>query len=53
MSKAFTKESDGDDEGPEAEEPQGLPAGAKNYVTPEGYARLRNELHELAAIERP
>jgi transcription elongation factor GreB len=53
MSKAFTKEADGDDEGPEGEEPQGLPAGAKNYVTPEGYARLRNELHELAAIERP
>jgi transcription elongation factor GreB len=51
MSKAFTKESDGDDE----DEPSlpALPAGGKNYITPEGYARLRTELLDLIDNERP
>jgi transcription elongation factor GreB len=48
MSKAFTKESD---EGPGNEvhlEPKDpLPAGVKNYVTPEGAAALREELSRL------
>jgi transcription elongation factor GreB len=51
MSKAFTKESDGDDE-----EELGLPAlpsGARNYMTPKGYARLRAELFTLMDDERP
>ena len=52
MSKAFTKESDSDDEddGPVAAP---LPAGTKNYITPAGYARLRAELLELMDQERP
>ena len=30
-----------------------LPRGVKNYMTPEGYARLKNELTQLLNIERP
>lgn len=51
MSKAFTKESDQDDD-----EDMGLPAlpaGTRNYITPAGYARLREELFELIDSERP
>jgi transcription elongation factor GreB len=51
MSKAFTKESDGDDD-----DELGLPAlpsGARNYMTPDGYARLRAELFTLIDDERP
>jgi transcription elongation factor GreB len=51
MSKAFTKESDSDED----EEPAlpALPQGTKNYVTPQGYARLRAELMGLLDDERP
>lgn len=43
---------DGDEEDlPEAIE--SLPAGMKNYMTPEGYARLEAELRHLTTIERP
>jgi transcription elongation factor GreB len=52
VSKAFTKESDADDEGPEAEEPA-LPQGFKNYITPAGAARLREELKTLLNETRP
>ncbi|MET0542179.1 MAG: transcription elongation factor GreB, partial [Variovorax sp.] len=52
MSKAFTKESEADDEGGDATSPP-LPAGGKNYITPSGYARLRDELLELMDVERP
>ena len=54
MNKAFTKESDdsGDaDDGTPALPP--LPTGAKNYLTPQGYARLRAELLSLLDDERP
>jgi transcription elongation factor GreB len=54
VNKAFTKEPEGegeeDDAGP-ARPP--LPAGAKNYITPAGYARLRGELLTLLDVERP
>jgi transcription elongation factor GreB len=50
MSKAFTKETDNDDE--EFGLPP-LPAGGKNYITPQGYARLRAELMGLIDDERP
>jgi transcription elongation factor GreB len=53
MSKAFTKESDGDDEDDLPDEIAGLPAGAKNYMTPDGFARLREELMTLMRKERP
>lgn len=54
MSKAFTKESDTDedDDGAVGALPP-LPAGSKNYITPQGYARLRTELLTLMDVERP
>ena len=55
MSKAFTKESDagsGDDGDDDVALPA-LPQGTKNYVTPQGYARLRAELMSLLDEERP
>ena len=50
MSKAFTKESDSDDD--DVVSPL-LPASGKNYITPAGYARMRNELLGLMDVERP
>ncbi len=51
MNKAFTKESDADDED-ELPVPS-QPASGKNYITPQGYARLREELFDLIDNERP
>lgn len=51
MSKAFTKETEASDED-ELVLPA-LPAGGKNYMTPTGYARLREELLDLIDNERP
>lgn len=51
MSKAFTKETETSDED-ELVLPA-LPAGGKNYMTPTGYARLREELLDLIDNERP
>ena len=52
MSKAFTKESDAEDDDLDAGLAS-LPAGGKNYITPAGYARLRTELLDLMDNERP
>ena len=51
MNKAFTKETDADDED-ELPVPS-QPASGKNYITPQGYARLRGELLDLIDNERP
>ncbi len=51
MSKAFTKETESDDDDDLALPP--LPAGGKNYITPAGYHRLRTELINLIDAERP
>jgi len=51
MNKAFTKESDGDDDDDVALPP--LPAGGKNYITPQGHDRLRAELLQLIDVDRP
>src|SRR5260370_40475095 len=50
MSKAFVK-----DEGVPQEAEREAPAipDGKNYITPEGYARLKAELKHLAEAERP
>lgn len=53
MSKAFVKEDDRDDDDDLEIEESPLPAGAKNYMTRDGYARLRNELEQLMNVERP
>jgi transcription elongation factor GreB len=52
MSKAFTRESDGDGDLPDFETPQSLPPGAANYVTPDGVRRLKDELERLVELER-
>ena len=54
MSKAFTRD---ENEGPEV--PDILPSasslapGAKNYITPQGAQRLRDELERLVEVTRP
>jgi transcription elongation factor GreB len=52
MSKAFVKESD-QDEPDLVEDAPAIPAGVKNYMTPEGYRRMQEELRRLARDERP
>jgi transcription elongation factor GreB len=54
MSKAFTRETDGEpgDDDDDIALPA-LPQGTKNYLTPQGYARLRGELMSLLDDERP
>jgi transcription elongation factor GreB len=54
MNKAFTREVDdaGDDDDVEGAAPP-LPAGSKNYITVQGYQRLRAELLQLIDQERP
>lgn len=54
MSKAFTRETDNDAD--DDEESGGLPpipAGSKNYLTPAGYQRLKDEYMHLLDVERP
>ena len=53
MNKAFTRESDddGDDDAPDGAPL--LPEGARNYMTPGGFARLKRELDTLVGEERP
>ena len=53
MSKAFIKESDGDDDDDLPEDMGGLPISAKNYMTPQGFGRMREELDALLRKERP
>ncbi len=50
MSKAFTKESEDDDE---FDGTPKLPQGLKNYITPPGHKRLRDEFDQLWKVERP
>ena len=52
MSKAFTKETDRDEDD-EFEGAPALPAGTKNYMTSRGYAAMRRELEVLVKEERP
>ncbi len=53
MNKAFTKEPEGDDGDEDAAELPPLPAGTRNYMTPQGYQTLRAELLTLMDDERP
>jgi transcription elongation factor GreB len=53
MSKAFTRESDADDDPDDLEEASPIPPGAKNYMTPHGWRRMRDELTHLVKVERP
>ena len=54
MSKAFTRENDAapeDDDDDAGASP--IPAGSKNYMTPHGWRRMRDELSHLVKVERP
>ncbi len=53
MSKAFIRETDPDDSSAADDAAPALPGGARNYMTPKGYARLRAELMQLIDEERP
>ena len=53
MSKAFVKESsDAADDDDDVGAPP-IPAGSKNYMTPGGYRRLKEELVQLLNVDRP
>ncbi len=56
MSKAFTKEDDADTEleleGDE-DDSDAVPTGSRNYMTPQGNQRLRDELSYLLNVDRP
>src|SRR5271170_643966 len=51
MSKAFVKESD--DEADLPDEPPAVPVDFKNYMTPQGYRQMQDELRQLLRVERP
>lgn len=51
MNKAFIKETDHDDEEEFGAPP--IPKGVKNYLTPEGHQRMKDEFLKLIDIDRP
>src|SRR5206468_10064472 len=53
MNKAFTREADSSDDDDDYVGLPALPQGTKNYITPDGYRRLREELMSLLDVERP
>lgn len=53
MNKAFTREHDTDEDDDDAVSLPALPAGSKNYMTPAGYRRLKDEYIHLLDVERP
>ena len=52
MNKAFVKETEQDDDDDVQLAPP-IPPGAKNYITPSGYRRIKDELLQLIDVERP
>jgi transcription elongation factor GreB len=52
MNKAFVKEPDGEDDDELGALPA-IPPGSKNYMTPSGHARMKNELLQLIDVDRP
>ncbi|MDD2885579.1 MAG: transcription elongation factor GreB [Dechloromonas sp.] len=52
MNKSFVREDEGDDDVPLKPALQ-IPPGAPNYISPVGYARLKDELEHLVKRERP
>jgi transcription elongation factor GreB len=54
VSKAFTREDAAPEDEPEGDdEPNPIPPGSKNYMTPLGWRRMRDELTWLVKVERP
>lgn len=52
LNKAFVREGEGEDDD-EVEPALKLPVGTRNYITPAGHARLKEELEHLVKRERP
>jgi len=54
VSKAFTREDDApEDDFDGDDDANPIPAGSKNYMTPAGWRRMRDELTWLVKTERP
>lgn len=53
MNKAFVRESSGEEDDDELLPALKIPAGSRNYITPAGHARLKDELEHLVKRERP
>jgi transcription elongation factor GreB len=54
VSKAFTRENESEDDEDDLEESASpLPAGSKNYITPGGHQRLKDEFQYLLKKDRP
>ena len=51
MNKAFVRESDDDED--ELDAPESTAPAPRNYITPEGHARLKTELLQLLDTDRP
>lgn len=51
MNKAFVKEPDGDDDDDLAL--PAIPSGVRNYITPQGHKRIKDELLHLIDVARP
>lgn len=52
MNKAFVKETEQDDDERDVTAPE-IPVGVKNYMTPEGHQRMKNEFLHLIDVDRP
>jgi transcription elongation factor GreB len=55
MSKAFVKETEPEDDRTDdrSDEAPAIPVGVKNYMTPQGYRHMQDELRRLMREERP
>ncbi len=53
MNKAFTSEENNQEETELTADAPTLPQGSKNYITPIGAKKLKDELHFLLYVERP
>ena len=53
MNKDFTTEFEESDEDEQEQSPAQIPVGIKNYITPAGFRRLKDELDQLWKSERP
>jgi transcription elongation factor GreB len=53
MSKAFTKEPDGEDDERDLADDGPIPGASTNYITPAGHRRLNDELARLWKVDRP
>jgi len=52
MSKAFVKDNDNEDDDLEPGATP-IPPGSKNYITPQGHQRIKDELLRLIDVDRP